>query len=419
LGPCQGAVGLASLLGEDQAIAAARRSLGNLLVRENRLPEGIDHLLAALAAAEAAGDPAEAAECCGSLAPAYFWQGALNASAEITHRRAEFARLCHDPYQMRHIQTWLAMLAGLQGHIPEAFRLLDEAENDVARLSSPEPAAWITFCRGAFDLFLGRLEPALTQLEAACAVFRSFGPGALVWYQGMLCIALAANRKREAASKAAAELEAMLAAVPDESMATAEALVSLCQTAMLLGDDGRLAGYYPRLLAFEGQFHDAVVDRLLAESEMRAGDFESASRHLDSAETLCRTESMAWDLAATLTSKAALLSLQPGGSATSVDALREEAARLYRDLGRDSDVEPATAELPAASAAGRGLPAGLTRREVEVLRLVAAGKTNHAIAEELVVSEKTVENHLTSIYRKTGADNRAAATAFAIRQGLD
>jgi DNA-binding NarL/FixJ family response regulator len=64
------------------------------------------------------------------------------------------------------------------------------------------------------------------------------------------------------------------------------------------------------------------------------------------------------------------------------------------------------------------LPAGLSGREAEVLRLVAAGKSNREIAEALVLSEKTIENHLTSIYAKIRADNRATATAFAIRHGL-
>jgi DNA-binding NarL/FixJ family response regulator len=60
----------------------------------------------------------------------------------------------------------------------------------------------------------------------------------------------------------------------------------------------------------------------------------------------------------------------------------------------------------------------LSVREVQVLRLVAAGRSNREIAAELALSEKTVENHLTSIYGKVGADNRAAASAYAIRAGL-
>ena len=63
-------------------------------------------------------------------------------------------------------------------------------------------------------------------------------------------------------------------------------------------------------------------------------------------------------------------------------------------------------------------PAGLSDREVEVLRLVVAGLSNRQIAQKLALSEKTVANHLTAILNKTGTDNRTAATTFALRQGL-
>jgi DNA-binding NarL/FixJ family response regulator len=72
--------------------------------------------------------------------------------------------------------------------------------------------------------------------------------------------------------------------------------------------------------------------------------------------------------------------------------------------------------------AGKGtrphLPAGLSPREAEVLRLVTQGKSNRQIAEGLVISERTVANHLASILNKTGVENRAAAAAFAIRHEL-
>jgi DNA-binding CsgD family transcriptional regulator len=63
-------------------------------------------------------------------------------------------------------------------------------------------------------------------------------------------------------------------------------------------------------------------------------------------------------------------------------------------------------------------PAGLTRRELEVLRHLAQGKTNREIAELLVISEHTVINHLSHIFAKIGVDNRTGAAAFALRQGI-
>jgi DNA-binding NarL/FixJ family response regulator len=63
-------------------------------------------------------------------------------------------------------------------------------------------------------------------------------------------------------------------------------------------------------------------------------------------------------------------------------------------------------------------PAGLSEREIEVLRLVAQGKSNRGIAQALSISERTVAHHLSRIFAKLRVDNRAAATAFAIRHHL-
>ncbi|MFG3027975.1 response regulator [Streptomyces sp. NPDC048253] len=60
----------------------------------------------------------------------------------------------------------------------------------------------------------------------------------------------------------------------------------------------------------------------------------------------------------------------------------------------------------------------LSGREVEVVRLLAEGLSNRAIAEALFLSEATVKTHLVRVYRKLGADNRAAAVSEAVRRGL-
>lgn len=82
--------------------------------------------------------------------------------------------------------------------------------------------------------------------------------------------------------------------------------------------------------------------------------------------------------------------------------------------GQEETIPPTTlATIPSSP-----YPAGLTTREVEVLRLVARGLTNTQIAEELGLSGKTIAHHLTHIFNKTNSENRASAAAFAIRHGL-
>ena len=61
---------------------------------------------------------------------------------------------------------------------------------------------------------------------------------------------------------------------------------------------------------------------------------------------------------------------------------------------------------------------GLSAREIQVLRLVAAGKTNRQIASELFISERTVERHLSNIFNKLDLPSRAAATAYAYEHQL-
>jgi DNA-binding NarL/FixJ family response regulator len=61
---------------------------------------------------------------------------------------------------------------------------------------------------------------------------------------------------------------------------------------------------------------------------------------------------------------------------------------------------------------------GLTAREVQVLRLVATGRTNRAISTELVISEKTVARHMSNIFTKLGLSSRSEATAYAYQHSL-
>ena len=85
------------------------------------------------------------------------------------------------------------------------------------------------------------------------------------------------------------------------------------------------------------------------------------------------------------------------------------------------DLTAKAANVSAQKAAPRAKPqrpAGLSRREIDVLRLVAAGCTDRQIGEQLHITERTVNTHVANILGKTNCQNRAAASAFAVQHGL-
>jgi DNA-binding NarL/FixJ family response regulator len=101
----------------------------------------------------------------------------------------------------------------------------------------------------------------------------------------------------------------------------------------------------------------------------------------------------------------------------------QAAARLHEEVKRGTlDGEAVAAVLEAAGQGKRGkkvlFVAGLTAREVEVLRLVVRGGTTKEIAGDLGLSPKTVDNHIQSIYGKLGVKTRGGATLFALEHGL-
>jgi DNA-binding NarL/FixJ family response regulator len=97
-------------------------------------------------------------------------------------------------------------------------------------------------------------------------------------------------------------------------------------------------------------------------------------------------------------------------------------AVAHQGLGKDelAAADSATAEniylqlgVEPAQVCGASTPAGLTKRETEILRRVAAGATNRQIAEQIFISEKTVARHLANLYAKLGVSSRTAAVAWA------
>lgn len=189
------------------------------------------------------------------------------------------------------------------------------------------------------------------------------------------------------------------------------------------------------------------------EIELAAGDVPAARAAVEELEAVQQTSAMPM-LGALVDQAEASVLLEEGDAGAALPRARRAwgrwreldvpyeaarcrviAARACRALG---DEQGAAMELDAARAAFLDLEArdalgateaqmvsgtpgpagGLTPREAEVLRLVAAGKTNRGIALDLFLSEKTVARHLSNIYAKLGISSRSAATAFAYQHDL-
>jgi DNA-binding CsgD family transcriptional regulator len=170
---------------------------------------------------------------------------------------------------------------------------------------------------------------------------------------------------------------------------------------------GRFGAFYLGPAAY----HLGLLELTLQRSEQAAGRFAHAAAL---AGRMQARPMVAWSH---LGQAEALLALDRPGDRQRAGALLGGAVTIAEALGIHRLGERASA-LRAASAPVPSWPAGLTGREVEVLRLIAAGHSNRAIAEALFISPNTVLHHVSNIFAKTGAANRAEAAAYATRQGL-
>jgi DNA-binding CsgD family transcriptional regulator len=160
------------------------------------------------------------------------------------------------------------------------------------------------------------------------------------------------------------------------------------------------------------------------------GNLDQAAAHFEDALAFCRKAGYRPELAWTCCDYAEAL-LNPVGAGLKpaptpgvhqkAMSLLEEALAISRELGMRPLMEKVVALRDKVESQPKRAPAypdGLTEREVEVLRLVAAGKTDRQIAEELIISVRTVTTHVSNILNKTGAVNRTEAATYATRRGL-
>jgi DNA-binding CsgD family transcriptional regulator len=197
----------------------------------------------------------------------------------------------------------------------------------------------------------------------------------------------------------------------------------------VLGDDAAAAAeQYGALQSQVGTMHFAIsIDRLLGLLAQTMGNLDKAAEHFEDALAFCRRAGyrpeLAWscyDYGDMLLARARQAAPLPDDRARAISLL-DEALAISQELGMSPLLEKIVALREKAKSLPKrapAYPAGLSLREVEVLRLIALGRSNQDIAAELVISLNTVARHVSNIFTKTGAANRTESASYAFRHGL-
>jgi DNA-binding NarL/FixJ family response regulator len=235
-----------------------------------------------------------------------------------------------------------------------------------------------------------------------------------------IAAAIALARGERELSAELAELCAQGSELADATCAPALELLVL--TRLAIGDVAAAAAAASRLAAIA---RDSGLDRLeacarLAEGRVRAaqGDDRAAAASLKAAAEGFSALDLPLEAARAQLELARTLA-RPAPAAAAHEGT--VALRTFDRLGARGDADAAAGVLrELGAAATRAWPrgaTGLTRRESEVLRLLAEGCSNAQIAERLVISTRTAEHHVASILSKLGLRSRAEAAAYAVRHG--
>jgi DNA-binding NarL/FixJ family response regulator len=295
-----------------------------------------------------------------------------------------------------------AQIMRVQGAWTDALEELDLAQARYESLGIGFAIGEVEYERGEILRVQGELDAAAAAYDAAAEVGHDAQPGQLLlWLTlGRVEAAVATARR-------------LLDEIPDP-VHRSRVLAAVCEALVAGHDLDGASAAAEELDQIATSFHSAALSASAAYARgsvaLARSDSVEAISHLRQAWRnwldLGARHHAAW--ARTRIGQA----FRAMGDEDSARAELVVAGRTFDELG----AVPARVEVERLLGAGR--PDGLTARELEVLKLVAAGRTNPEIAAELFLSEKTVARHLSNIFAKTNVTSRTAAAAYAFQNQL-
>jgi ATP/maltotriose-dependent transcriptional regulator MalT len=257
---------------------------------------------------------------------------------------------------------------------------------------------------------IGDIRRRLGDLDAAEAAFRRADELCGQPRAGLALLRLAQGRVPVATKM----IDAALGAAGGNRLARAKLLPAAAQIAIAAGDHDGAAAAVRELTAIAD---DYASPTMTAAATTALGRLQLAHGHPEAGSTLREAVTRWLQLEVPYESATARVLLGQACRATGDDegaaTAFAAALGLFDELGASLDAT----QLRSLSRAAE-LPGGLTAREVQVLRYVAAGKTNKQIATQLGLSDKTIGRHLSNIFVKIDVGTRSAATAYAFEHHL-
>jgi predicted ATPase/DNA-binding CsgD family transcriptional regulator len=347
-------------------------------------------------------------------------KGEIEAARTVAAAQVNVARVAHQPFMLAVGLSSQTLLAIHEGRFGEAEALAQETLK-AGRRFSPENAA------GAYGMQMFSIRREQGRLAEVLPVLRQFVAGqteSAIWRPGLAVLYLELGLRAQAQAEFDSLAAGDFAAIPRGAL-WPTSMAFLAEVCAYLEDAERAGTLYRLLSPYAGRNLSTgnnapcfgAADRLLGMLAATREETADAQRHFEAALAMNgRTGGRPWLAHTQFCYAERLLRGRDHGTeraATLLDAARA----IAQELGMAA-LEQRCARLMEQLDERLEYPDALSKREVDVLRLLAAGFSNHEIGARLFISTHTVANHIRSILAKTGSANRTEAAAYAVRRGL-